>query len=133
MKNNKLILTLKEAPTPNGDVFILWARMMVPFTSTTPKETDLLAALLRKRHELSKNIKDDSLIDSVLFMTEKRNEIKNELGMSDITFNNTLALLKNKRNIITKDNRIISKIIPQFDDKGGVFEIVFNVLLYERK
>lgn len=129
--SNKIIFSLRENKTIKGDIFSIWVDLLYPFTKTTARESSVLASLLRERHRLSQSIKEEDILDSVLFMPETKKQLREELDMTTTIFNNTIALLK-KKNIISKNNIIIKKVIPKLDTNKSSFEIKFDISLYER-
>jgi hypothetical protein len=87
----------------------------------------ILAAILAKRHELSKVIADDSMIDKFLFSREVREQIMIENNIKRYSFQQTLSELR-KVNILIED-KLNKKIIPSLDKKGNRFDlmIIFNI------
>lgn len=127
---NQKVITLKEKE--DTDIFTIWVKILSPFIKTSDKEQELLAAILRKRHKLMQKVNDPELLNTILFSTETRAEIREELGYSTIGFTNILAYLK-KRGLISKDNKITNHVIPDIDFSGKRFTFTVNVDYYERK
>lgn len=96
--------------------FLLWVYLLSPFLNLTKKEEFLTAALLQKRYNLSKGVKDENILNEILFSTATRKQIRKELNWEDYSFNTTLSFLRNKSIII--DNKINEAIIPKIDDKN---------------
>ena len=52
--------------------FLLWVYLLSPFLNLTKKEEFLTAALLQKRYNLSKGVKDENILNEILFSTATR-------------------------------------------------------------
>jgi len=88
------------------------------------KEIEALSLMLYYRYELSREIKDDDMINMILFSTQTRSKIREDLGnMGQKVFNNLLTSLRKKK-IITKDNKINHVLIPNMTEDG--FKLVFD-------
>ena len=93
----------------------------------TYKEMITLAALLKKRYELSEMIKDDALLDMNLLADIHKKAIAEEIGMSSNGVECMLSKLR-KTGII-KDNRINKRFIPNLDLDAKSFNmiVVFDI------
>lgn len=69
-------------PNEDGEFFRAWLEVMRPLHGLASKEMDFAAAFLKKRYELTKTMKDDQLIDRVLFDAETKNAVAESLGIS---------------------------------------------------
>ena len=59
LKPNNVI----RIPCTEDTLFRYWLEFLIPFHNLTSRETDVATAFLRERHNLSKVILDDNLID----------------------------------------------------------------------
>ena len=71
-----------KLPTTIDDFFHYWVLFTRPFHNLRNKEMITLAALLKKRYELSEMIKDDALLDMNLLADIHKKAIAEEIGMS---------------------------------------------------
>ncbi len=62
--------TVTKIPCSLSKFFIYWLQFTAPIHKLHNKDIKILAAILKKRYELSKVITDDSVIDSYLFSRE---------------------------------------------------------------
>ena len=80
--------------------------------------------MLYYRYELSREVSNTELVNTLLFSTHTRNQIREDLGsMSQKVFNNLLTSLRNK-GVLTKSNFINPVLIPNMSEDG--FKLIFN-------
>lgn len=116
--NVKRILTSKKL------IFRFWLEFLKPYHKLRAKEIEALSLLLYYRYELSREISKEDIVDMILFSTETRVKIREELGgMGQKVFNNLLTSLR-KKGVITKGNKIHHVLIPSMTEGG--FKLVFN-------
>lgn len=109
--------------TPDKNFFKWWCIIMTPFIELTPKEIDLVASLLKHRHELSKKILDPTLLDSQLMSKDTRQSILDEC---EITLEHFYVLMSNLRSkgVVTKAG-INSKLVPRISkDNNGYCQLL---------
>jgi len=95
-----------------------------PYHKLRAKEIEALSLMLYYRYELSREIKDPDMVDMILFSTQTRNKIREDLGgMGQKVFNNLLTSLR-KKNIISKENKINHVLIPNMTEDG--FKLIFD-------
>tara|TARA_R110002050_G_scaffold319_3_gene2020 strand:- start:1040 stop:1330 length:291 start_codon:yes stop_codon:yes gene_type:complete len=88
------------------------------------KEIEVLSLMLYYRYELSREISNPEIIDTILFSTKTRMDIRSELGnMGQRNFNNILTAFRSK-GILSKDNKITSVLIPNMSEDG--FQLIFD-------
>ena len=108
-----------------GKFFRIWIEFLTPLHNLSNREKDVVASFLKIRHELSRSIIDDTLLDKVLMSDDIKTRIKEDCNVSDAFFQVILGKLR-KTNIII-NNRINPKFIPKSinpEDK------IFQLLLY---
>ena len=116
--NVKRILAKKEL------IFEMWLEFLKPYHGLRPKEIKALAIMLYYRYEISREVAQEEMVDMILFSTETRRKMMKELGgMGQKVFNNLLTSLRRKK-VLTKDNKINHKLIPNMSENG--FKLVFN-------
>jgi hypothetical protein len=80
--------------------------------------------MLYYRYELAREIPNMNIVDMILFSTETRIKIREDLGgMGQKVFNNLLTSLR-KKGVITKDNKINHVLIPNMTEDG--FKLIFD-------
>ena len=122
MANRKM--NVKRIHTDKKSIFRYWLEFLKPYHKMRQKEIEALSLMLYYRYELSREIKDDDMINMILFSTQTRSKIREDLGnMGQKVFNNLLTSLRKKK-IITKDNKINHVLIPNMTEDG--FKLVFD-------
>ena len=115
------MLTIQGSPDKN--FFKWWCIIMTPFIGLTPREIDLVASLLKQRHELSKKIMDSALVDSQLMSDDTRAKVLEECH---ITLQHYYVLMSSLRakGIVTKSG-INSKVVPRISkDSNGYCQLL---------
>lgn len=107
----------------NG-LFEHWVALTQPLHKLTEAEANIFLLFLKKRHLFASNIKDESVIDKLLFSTETRREIQDALGYKMGTFQNYLTSMRNKG--VIQENRINKKLIPNYIAGANNFKLIFN-------
>lgn len=133
MKINK-ILTVDCSG--EKDIFDLWIEYLAPKHHLTKSEQKFLAACLRQRHELSKGISDENVLDETALNEIYRTKIRKDLNISAQQMQNVIAKLKKlhiliPRNFPFSDKLSYYKIAPSFippytEDKDLLLLLVFR-------
>lgn len=121
----------------NGkDFFDLWVEYLTPQHKLTKTEQKFLASCLRNRHELSKGINDETLLDETCMNDIYRTKIREEIGFSVQQAQNVISKLKKLKILIPRKYPFTDKIqyykiapslIPNYNDKEDfVLVLVFN-------
>lgn len=112
------------------DFFKWWCIFLRPFISLTNREIDIMACLLKHRHELSKYISDAALLDKMLMGEDVRLKIQKECN---ITSQHLCVVMSNlRKNKVIVDNIINPRLIPNIrPDDNGCFQLL--VLFREKK
>lgn len=126
--------SVKKAIKPNNiitvptqldlDFFKWWCVFLRPFAPLTNREVDVIAGFLLQRHELSKIISDESVLDDQLMSNSVRDKVIKECG---ITLQHYYVIISNlkKHKVITEDNKINRRLIPNIRmDDNGVFQLL---------
>lgn len=108
----------------NTSFFRLWLDFLKPFHNLTERETQIAAAILKKRFELSKVITDDNILDSVTLGDESKRVIREECHISLAHFQVILGKLR-KTKIILGD-KINPRFIPNVSKSGDSFRLLLN-------
>ena len=127
MGENKATLkvTLREA-------FRWWLEFTRPFNKLTNQEIELMSVLLYHRHLISQDVNNEVYINKILFGTEMRKQLREELGYKPQILINLLANLRKKEIII--NNSIKKTFIPKIDKdyKNTTFKIIFDLVILDR-
>lgn len=106
-----------------GSFFRIWIEFLTPLHNLSNREKDVVASFLKARHELSKSIIDDTLLDKVLMSDDIKSKVKEDCNVSDAFFQVILGKLR-KTGIIT-GGRISPKFIPKnIDSKDNAFQLL---------
>ena len=117
-----------KIPTTLDDFFRYWFEFLKPFHQLTGREIDVATALVKHRHELSKVIKDDNILDKVLMSDDTRRLVREECNLSLPHFQVIMGKLKKNKVIV--DGRINPKFIPNVTEENGNFQLL---LLFDFK
>lgn len=129
MKN----ISIKTIVTDERKMFVYWLEFLKPYHKLANKETEALAILLYYRHELSKEVNNEEHVRKLLFSSDIRNKVRNDLGgMKSGVFNNLLTTLRKKK-VLSKENKILPALIPNMKPSAKGFRLVFNFEIDERK
>ena len=128
MGENKAVLkvNLREA-------FKWWLEFTRPFNKLTNLELELVALLLYHRHMIYREFGSEIYIKKILFGTEMRKQLKEDLGCKTQILINLLSNLR-KKGIITNDS-IKKGFIPKIekDYEGSTFRIIFELKISDDK
>lgn len=126
---NDEVKKLKELYKPNNaftvpvanilDFFKWWCVFLRPFIPLTERETDVVASLLRQRWELSKIIKDPSILDTMTMSGNTLDKVVKECKITKSHFYVVMSSLK-KKGVI--NGHINPRLIPNLKEEG-VFKL----------
>lgn len=111
--------------------FRMWVMMIQPFLKLRNQEVQVLSELLYQRFLISKEVKNQKMIDELTFNLKTRKAIREELGIKMYSFNNLIASLRKKG--IIKDDRINPKVIPDVDHNTSKFELKYSIEIEDTK
>ena len=94
-----------------------------PIRGLRNRELDVLAKIMKKNY-IYREIPED-VRTTILFSKKIRDEIEQELGISEDVLNNNLSVLR-KREILSKDNKLI-KFLNIFPGDTFEFTILFKL------
>lgn len=117
-----------KIPTDLDNFFKYWLEFLKPFHKLTSREMDVAIALLKKRHELSKVITDENILNKVLLSDDTRRAIREELDLTIAYFQVIMGKLKKHKVLI--DGRLNHKFIPNITEDNGNFQLL---LLFDIK
>ena len=94
-----------------------------PIRGLRNRELDVLAQIMKKNY-IYREVPED-IRSTVIFSKKIRDEIQEELGISEDVLNNNLSVLR-KHKILSKDNQLI-KSLNIFPGESFDFIIVFKL------
>ena len=108
----------------NTNFFRYWLEFLKPFHTLTDREMQIAAALLKKRYELSKVIKDEKILDKVVMSEDTRKIIRAECDISLAHFQ--VIMDKLRKNKIILEDRINPKFIANISEEVGSFRLLLS-------
>ena len=111
-----------KIPTSADNFFRYWIEFLKPFHFLTNKEMDVAAKILQYRHNLSKVITDDKVLNDVLLSRENRKKIREELNITPAHLQVILSTLKSVGFLI--DGKVNPRFIPRVSNNKQ-----FNLLM----
>lgn len=131
---------VKKMPKPNNifnvpvtmdtNFFKWWCVFLRPFVTLTDRETDVIASFLRQRWELSKNISDPQILDTMVMSEATKRKVIEECNISLQHFYVVMSTLRKKKVVV--GNMIEPRLIPNIRvDDNGVFQLL--ILFKEKK
>lgn len=125
-QHDEEIRQLKEKYKPNNafnvpvtdmlDFFKWWCVFLRPFIPLTERETDVVASLLKQRWELSKGIKDPSILDTMTMSGDILDKVTKECKITKQHFYVVMSSLK-KKGVI--NGHINPRLIPNIKEEGA--------------
>ena len=70
----------------NGSFFKYWLKFLSPIHNLSESELNVVTAFLKERHELSKAITDEQVLDSVLMSKETKRKVREECELAQTYF-----------------------------------------------
>lgn len=95
------------------DIFVRkWFEYLTPVHKLTDREIDVASALVDKYIQLKEIVKDDKMLNSLLFSKETKSEICQKLNITPVYFNRIIYRLKQTK--IIKDKTLNQLYIPNY-------------------
>ncbi len=112
------------------EFFKWWCIFLRPFINLTNREIDVIASFLKQRWELSKNISDPAILDTMVMSEATKNKVIEECNITQSHFYVVMSNLR-KNNIIV-NNTIHPRLIPNIrKDDNGCFQLL--ILFKDKK
>ena len=119
----KIESNAKLKMSPDGDFFKTWVEFLKPIHKLTKKEMLVLAAFLKKRYELSKDISERKL-DDILMSVETKREIREQCGISRKHIQ--VIMSKFRKNGVLVNERLYPNLIPYITEEGVGLMVYFS-------
>ena len=114
------VIALKSSLS--GKFFRIWLEFLRPFHKLTERETDVMAAFLKERFELSKVVSDQEVLNRLTMSEDTKKKIRETCNISQTHFQ--VIMTKLKKNNIISNNRINPKFIPRIDKNAKGFQLL---------
>ena len=114
------VIALKSSLS--GKFFRIWLEFLRPFHKLTERETDVMAAFLKERFELSKVVSDQEVLNRLTMSEDTKKKIRETCNISQTHFQ--VIMTKLKKNNIISNNRIDPKFIPRIDKNAKGFQLL---------
>ena len=114
------VIALKSSLS--GKFFRIWLEFLRPFHKLTERETDVMAAFLKERFELSKVVSDQEVLNRLTMSEDTKKKIRETCNISQTHFQ--VIMTKLKKNNIISNNRIKPKFIPRIDKNAKGFQLL---------
>lgn len=127
LKPNNIV----TVPTSPGlDFFKWWCVFLRPFIKLTNRETEVISSFLKQRWELSKNISDPAILDTMVMSENIKNKVIEECNITQQHFYVVMSNLRKNKVIV--GNTINPRLIPNIrKDDNGCFQLL--ILFKENK
>lgn len=119
----KQIDSIVRIPTKIDEGFFkYWFMFLRPFHNLTEREMDVITSFVKQRHELSKVIKDNEILDKVTMSEDTKKKVREECDISLPHFQVIMGKLRKNKVII--DGKINPRYIPSVDEENGSFKMM---------
>ena len=103
--------------------FSYWVEVLKPFHKLTNRESEILAAFLSRRYDLSKSISDEDLLDAMLMSDETKADVREMTGLG---IPSLYAILKTfEKRKVTINGKINKRFIPKLSDDKDNYKMMF--------
>lgn len=113
---------LFEVPFKSSLEFFKWYCVFIkPFIPLTDREQDVIAGFLNQRNELSKEIKNEATLDTLLMTEDVKKKIIAETNITPQHFDVIMSTLRKKGIFVGK--KLIPEVIPNLKE-DGIFKLM---------
>ncbi len=111
--------------TPQKSKFFrYWFEFLQPFHQLPPREMDVIASFLKHRYELSKVIRDEELLDKIVFSDDVKKKVREECNIKTQHFQVIMSKLKKAK--LIENDKINKKFIPNIEEDAKEFRLIFH-------
>lgn len=111
-------------PTSLSKLFRYWLEFLKPFHKLTERETDVMAAFLKHRYELSKVVSDQEVLNKLVMGEDTKRKVREDCGVTQAHFQVIMTKLKKSKMI--ENGRINPKFIPRIDNDAKNFQLLLS-------
>ena len=106
----------------SGSFFRYWFKFLEPFHKLTDREIDVITSFVKQRYELSKDTKDNEILDKVTMSEDTKKKVREECNITLPHFQVIMGKLRKNKVII--DGKINPRFIPNIDEETGTFQLL---------
>ena len=106
----------------SGSFFRIWLEFLRPFHKLTERETDVMAAFLKERFELSKVVSDQEILDKLTMSEDTKRKVREACNISQAHFQVIMTKLKKSKMI--DNGKINPKFIPKVEHDAKGFQLL---------
>lgn len=114
------VIALKSSLS--GSFFRIWLEFLRPFHKLTERETDVMAAFLKERFELSKVISDQEVLNRLTMSEDTKRKVRDECSISQAHFQVIMTKLKKSKMI--DNGKINPRFIPRVEKDAKGFQLL---------
>ena len=107
-----------------GKFFKYWFEFLRPFHKLTDREIDVIASFVRHRHNLSKVIKDQEILDKVTMSEDTKRKIREDCNITQAHFQ--VIMTKLKKSKVIDNGKINPRFIPRLDSDSKNFQLLLS-------
>lgn len=117
-------MKLQPIQIPLREFFKTYITCLNPYLRLKPREIEMTAILLKYYYE-NRGMKEDELY-ALLYSKEMRRKMRDEIKMTDASFNNHLVQLKAKR-VLSNDGRMHKGLLANMHPKTMEITYIIEV------
>lgn len=106
----------------NGRFFRIWLEFLRPFHKLTERETDVMAAFLKQRFELSKVVSDQEILNNLTMSEDTKKKVRDDCNISQAHFQVIMTKLKKSKMI--DNGKINPRFIPRVEQDARGFQLL---------
>lgn len=108
----------------DGSFFKLWFSFLRPFHKLTDREIDVIASFVKQRYELSKDIKNQEILDKVVMSDDTKRKVREECNITQSHFQ--VVMTKLRKTKVIDNGRINPKFIPKIIEGSNSFQLLLS-------
>lgn len=101
-----------------------WFRFLKPLHKLTDREIDVISSFATQRHELSKVIQDESILDKYTMNSDTKKKVREECNLSPQNFQVIMSNLRKHQIII--DNKVNPRYMPNLNQDAKTFQLMLH-------
>lgn len=105
-----------------GRFFRIWLEFLRPFHKLTERETDVMAAFLKQRFELSKVVSDQEVLNNLTMSEDTKKKVRDDCNISQAHFQVIMTKLKKSKMI--DNGKINPRFIPRVEQDAKGFQLL---------
>lgn len=114
------VIALKSSLS--GRFFRIWLEFLRPFHKLTERETDVMAAFLKHRFELSKVVSDQEVLNKLTMSEDTKKKVREDCNISQAHFQVIMTKLKKSKMI--DNGKINPRFIPRVAQDARGFQLL---------